>query len=57
MVEVLSEVNWGKVVEPVINVLTKKKDPKFLEEQIRDFIPCDVEPKDEKKLKHLKDSN
>ena len=48
MVEVLSEVNWGKVVEPVINVLTKKKDPKFLEEQIRDFIPCDVEPKDEK---------
>jgi hypothetical protein len=46
MVEVLSEVNWGKVVEPVINVLTKKKEPKFLEEQIRDFIPCDVEPKD-----------
>ncbi len=48
MVEVLSEVNWGKVVEPVINVLTKKKEPKFLEEQIRDFITCDVETKDEK---------
>ena len=47
MSKVLSEVNWGKVVEPVVNVLTKKKEPKFLEEQIRDFIPCDVEPKDE----------
>ena len=49
MVEVLSEVNWGKVVEPVVNVLTKKKKPKFLEEQIRESYPCDVEPKDEKK--------
>ena len=48
MVEILSEVNWDKFVEPVVNVLTKKKKPKFLEEQIRDFIPCDVEPKDEK---------
>jgi hypothetical protein len=49
MVEVLSEVNWGKVVEPVTKVLTKKKEPKFLEEQIRDYYPCDVEPKEEDK--------
>jgi hypothetical protein len=25
MVEVLSEVNWGKAIEPVTKVLTKKK--------------------------------
>ena len=50
MVEVLSEVNWGKVVEPVTKVFTKKKEePKFLEEQIRDHYPCDVEPKEEDK--------
>jgi hypothetical protein len=50
MVEVLSEVNWGKVVEPVTKVFTKKKtEPKFLEEQIRESYPCDVEPKDEEK--------
>jgi hypothetical protein len=48
MVEVLSEVNWGKFVEPVTKVLTKKKEPKFLEEQIRDYYPCDVETEDEK---------
>ena len=48
MVEVLSEVNWGKAIEPVTKVFTKKKEePKFLEEQIRDHYPCDVEPKDE----------
>ena len=50
MVEVLSEVNWGKAIEPVTKVFTKKKeDPKFLEEQIRDYYPCDIEPKDEEK--------
>jgi hypothetical protein len=49
MVEVLSEVNWGKFVEPVTKVLTKKKEPKFLEEQIRDYYPCDVEPEGRKK--------
>lgn len=49
MVEVLSEVTWwGQVAEPVTKILTKKKEPKFLEEQIRDFFPCDVEPKEEK---------
>jgi hypothetical protein len=46
----ISEVNWGKVVEPVTKVFTKKKtEPKFLEEQIRESYPCDVEPKDEEK--------
>ena len=49
MVEVLSEVNWGKAIEPVTKAFTKKKEePKFLEEQIRDYYPCDVEPEDEK---------
>ena len=32
-----------------VKVKTKKKKPKFLEEQIRDHYPCDVEPKDEEK--------
>ena len=29
----------------------KKKDPKVLEEQIRVFLPCDVEPEEEKNEK------
>jgi hypothetical protein len=51
MAEVLSEVNWGHWAgQPLDAIKNKlmKKEPKFLEEQIRDFIPCDVEPKDEK---------
>jgi|TARA_B110000196_G_scaffold274712_1_gene251786 hypothetical protein len=51
MAEVLSEVNWGHWVEQPLDAIKNKftkKEPKFLEEQIRDFIPCDVEPKDEK---------
>ena len=50
MVEVLSEVNVGKILEPVVRTL-KKKDPKVLEEQIRDFLTCDVEPEEEKNEK------
>ncbi len=50
MVEVLKEVNWehwvGQPIDAIKNKLSKK-EPKFLEEQIRDSVPCDVEPKDE----------
>jgi hypothetical protein len=35
--------------------LTKKKEePKFLEEQIRDYYPCDVEPRGRRKMKTFK---
>ena len=49
MVEVLSEINIGNsTLEPVMNVLKRKKEPKMLAEQIRASYPCDVEPEDEK---------
>ena len=49
MTKVLSEINIGNsTLEPVMNILMKKKEPKMLEEQIRDLYPCDVEPKEEK---------
>ena len=49
MTEVLSEINIGNsAIEPVMNVLKRKKEPKMLEEQIRYSYPCDVEPEDEK---------
>ena len=53
MVEVLSEVNWqmpGWVSQPVSKIKNKlqKKELKMLEEQIRDSVPCDVEPEEEK---------
>ena len=48
MVNVLSEINIGNsTVEPIMNVLKKKKKPKMLEEQIRDSYPCDAEPEEE----------
>ena len=48
MVNVLSEINIGNsTVEPIMNVLKKKKKPKMLEEQIRDSYPCDVEPEED----------
>ena len=51
MVEVLSEVNWsdwvGQPLDKLVNTL-KKKEPKMLEEQIRDSVPCDVESEEEK---------
>ena len=48
MVEVLSEINIGNsTLEPIMNVLKKKKKPKMLEEQIRDSYPCEVEPEEE----------
>ena len=47
MAEVLSEINIGhRIVEPIAKVLKKK--PEMLEEQIRDSVPCDVEPEEEK---------
>ena len=46
MAEVLSEIKIGpRIVEPIVKVLKKK--PKMLEEQIRDSVPCDVEPEEE----------
>jgi len=48
VVNVLSEINIGNsTVEPIMNVLKKKKKPKMLEEQIRDSYPCDVEPEED----------
>ena len=55
MVEVLSEIkilpgnmpdDGSRIIEPVVKVLKKK--PEMLEEQIRDSVPCDVEPEEEK---------
>ena len=52
MAEVLSEINIGNsTLEPIMNVLKRKKEPKMLEEQIRDSYPCDVEPEEEKNEK------
>ena len=41
--EVLSEVNMGDIVKPVKKLFEKKKEPQFLEEQIRDQVPTDIE--------------
>ena len=41
--EVLSEVNMGDIVKPVKKLFEKKKEPQFLEEQIRDLVPTDIE--------------
>ena len=53
MVEVLSEVNWqipDWVDKPINKIKNKlqKKEPKMLEEQIRDCLPCDIEPEEDK---------
>ena len=49
MAEVLSEIKIGsRFVEPIVKVLKKKKEPKMLEEQIRDTYPCDIELEEEK---------
>ena len=53
----MSEVNFAdnfkaetiRIVEPIAKVLKgKKKQAKMLEEQIRDTLPSDVEPREEK---------
>ena len=41
--QVLSEVNMDSVVKPIKKLFEKKKEPQFLEEQIRDQIPSDIE--------------
>ena len=47
MAEVHSEIKIGpRIIEPILKVIKKK--PKMLEEQIRDSVPCDVEPEEEK---------
>ncbi len=51
----LSEVNFAdnfkaetiRIVEPIAKVLKGKKKASMLEEQIRDTLPSDVEPKEE----------
>ena len=48
MAEVLSEINKEWLYRPVAKILKKKKEPKMLEEQIRDTYPCDVELEEEK---------
>jgi len=49
--EVLSEVNMGDIVKPINKLFEKKKEPQFLEEQIRDQVPTDIE--EEKKWRNL----
>ena len=50
MAEVLSEIKIGaRIIVPIAKVLKKK--PEMLEEQIRDSVPCDVEPEEEKNEK------
>ena len=50
MVEILSEIKSGpRIIEPVVKAFKKK--PEMLEEQIRDSVPCDVEPEEEKNEK------
>jgi len=45
----LSEINFAnRIVESIVKAMkTKKKEPKMLEEQIRDTLPSDIEPKEE----------
>ena len=55
MVEVHSEIkilpgnmpdDGPRIIEPIVKVFKKKTE--MLEEQIRDSVPCDVEPEEEK---------
>ena len=47
MAELLSEIKIGpRIIEPIVKVF--KKNPEMLEEQIRDSVPCDVEPEEDK---------
>ena len=46
---ILSEINFGhRIVEPIAKALKlKNKKTKMLEEQIKDTLPSDTEPKEE----------
>ena len=46
--EVLSEINIGNITNPIKKLFEKKKEPQFLEEQIRDQVPLEKEKKNEK---------
>jgi hypothetical protein len=48
--EVLSEVNVGNIVKPIKKLFEKKKEPQFLEEQIRDQVPTDIEEEKNEKV-------
>ena len=45
--EVLSEINIGNITNPIKKLFEKKKEPQFLEEQIRDQVPTDIEEEKE----------
>ena len=46
MAEILSEIKIGpRIIETDVKAFKKK--PEMLEEQIRDSVPCDVEPEEE----------
>ena len=46
MAEILSEIKIGpRIIEPLVKAFKKK--PEKLEAQIRDSVPCDVEPEEE----------
>ena len=42
------QVSWEKFSQNWEDIFKKKKEPKMLEEQIRDSVPCDVEPEEDK---------
>jgi len=47
--EVLSEIKFPRIVEPISKVFKdKKKNPQMLEEQIRDEVPQDLKSEEEK---------
>tara|TARA_B100000287_G_scaffold425722_1_gene472480 strand:- start:417 stop:575 length:159 start_codon:yes stop_codon:yes gene_type:complete len=47
--EVLSEIKFPRIVEPISKVFKdKKKSPQMLEEQIRDEVPQDLKSEEEK---------
>jgi|TARA_B110000495_G_C22636586_1_gene378269 hypothetical protein len=48
--EVLSEVNVGNVIKPIKKLFEKKREPQFLEEQIRDQVPTDKEEEKNEKI-------
>jgi hypothetical protein len=50
IMEVLSEVNVGDVTKPIKKLFEKKKDPQFLEEQIRDQVPTDIEEEKDEEI-------
>ena len=50
IMEVLSEVNVGDVTKPIKKLFEKKKEPQFLEEQIRDQVPTDIEEEKDEEI-------